>query len=319
MLKSNRILLIFGFLLATILLIGHTPVAATAVSPAEFAQSTPTPESNLPTATANPNMIMPGNYYVGKCANTTLENGAKIKFCVTGVRVNSERHMFFDVSWAVSNVPNPPGYILKDSYKSRDVYLTDNLGNQYDHITGGGEAYRTSRLETEKPSTGWFEFGKPPVDALEFDFHDNIYHMVISGITLIPGFGYIQYDTLLIDQFPMIVKYDKDKWNPTKSAKNANMLTHKTMPTCTIQPKSPSEPAGKFKSLTADGNINYKIYGYFDDAQDLYIREYAYESGIKGLDPSIKPFFYVTIPAEKSKDCIIAVNNVLARLAIPKQ
>jgi hypothetical protein len=115
----------------------------------------------------------------------------------------------------------------------------------------------------------------------------------------------------------MIVKYDKDKWKPTKSAENTNMLTNKTMPSCTIQPKSPSELVGKFKSLTAVGNIYYKIYGYFDDAQDHYIREYIYESGIKGLDPSLKPFFYVSIPADKSNDCIIAVNNVLARLAIP--
>jgi hypothetical protein len=349
MCKRNRILPILGFLTGVLLLNGCAPATATAVPTAEVPQSTATPKSALPTATAvpavtdtptstlalpptptpvntptlmpspTPNMVMPGNYYVGRCADTILEHDVKMKFCVTGVRVNSERHMFYDVSWAVSNVTDPLGYVNKDSYNSRDIYLTDNLGNRYDHIAGGGEAYRSSILETDKPSSGWFEFGASPVDALRFDFHDKIDHILISEITLIPGYGFIQYDTLTLDQYPLIIEYDKDKWDPVKSGDNTNMLTHKTIPSCTLQPKSPSEPVGKFKNLIADGDIDYKIYGYFDDAQDLYIREYVYESGIKGLDPSIKPFFFVTIPADTSLECIVAVNNVLARLAIPEQ
>jgi hypothetical protein len=95
------------------------------------------------------------------------------------------------------------------------------------------------------------------------------------------------------------------------------MLTHKTMPSCTIKPNLSTEPKGTFKSQIAVGDIDYKIYAYFDNALDLYVREYVYDSGIEGLDPNIKPFFIVTIPADKSLECIVATNNVLSRLALP--
>jgi hypothetical protein len=342
--------LALGFLIGILILIGCAPTTPIAATSTERPKSTASPIANTPTSpviststeiptstptntqtpapttpptiapTPTPNMVMPGNYYIGKCADLHPGLGVKEKFCINDIRLDNKRHMFFNVSWMASNVPNPPGYFIKPSAKNSDqVYLMDNLGNRYDQAAGGGAAHRDTHLENNLPQPGWFEFGSPPVEALKFNFHDDDNHLVIKDIVLIPGYGYIQYDTLNLDQYPLIVEYDKDKWNPTISADNTNMLTHKTMPTCNIQPKSPSEPVGKFKSLTTDGEIEYKIYGYFEDAQDLYIREYIYQSGIKGLAPSIKPFFTVTIPADKSKECIVAVNNVLARLAIPKQ
>ena len=276
------------------------------------------------TPSPTPNMVMPGNYYVGKCAEAPGQYGATIMFCVTGVRVTDERHMFFDVSWKVFNIPSGVTATKKSDYGNRKMYLTDNLGNRYDHIDGGGAAYRSVSAYPSTPGnikdpgmTGWFEFGSPPVGALKFDFHDDDNHLVVKDIVLIPGYGYIQYDTLPLDQYPLVVEYDEDKWNPTKAQDDTNMLTHKTMPSCTIQPRQPSEPSGKFKSLTTVNDIDYKIYGFYDDAQKIFIREYIYESGIKGLEPGVRPYFYITIPEDKTLECIVAVNNVLGRLALP--
>jgi|WetSurSiteA1Bulk_404760.scaffolds.fasta_scaffold16889_1 hypothetical protein len=350
MLRQNRVLHLLGFITGILILIGCTPATATTVSTAEELPSMSTPESQLLIATATPvvtstptstqvitstptmtntptftpsptpNMVMPGNYYIGRCADGNFPDGVKLKFCINNIKVESNRHMFFDVSWTASNVTDPIGYIIKHSDENNlHIYLKDNLGNRYDHAAGGGAAYRPTMLENEIPHPGWFEFGSPPVEALKFDFHDDDNHLIIKDIVLIPGYGYIQYDTLTLDQYPLIVKYDEDKWDPAKSEENKNMLTHKTIPSCTIQPKSPSVPVGKYKNLLVDGDIEYKIYGNFDDTQGLFIREYVYESGVKGWDPVIRPFFYVTIPADKSLECIVAVNNVLARLAIPKQ
>jgi hypothetical protein len=348
--KQNRILQILGFLTGILILIGCAPVTATTVSTAEELLSPSTPESqllivtatpavtstltstltvtsaptltNTPTITPSPtpNMVLPGNYYIGRCADVNFPDNVKLKFCINNIRVDSNRHMVFDVSWTASHVTDPIGYIIKHSDKNNlHIYLIDNLGNRYDHLAGGGAVYRPTNLENDIPHPGWFEFGSPPIEALKFDFHDDDNHLIIKDIALIPGYGYIQYEILTLDQYPLIVKYDEDKWDPAKTEENTNMLAHKTMPSCSIQPKSPSEPVGKFKSLTVDGDIEYKIYGYFDDVKDLYVREYVYESGLEGWDPSLKPFFYVTIPADKSLECIVAVNNVLARLAIPKQ
>jgi len=354
--KNNLFILVYVVLTSLLFLFGCSPNALATSDIAEIPLSTQTSEStegtptqipthtetpvpsstpsltptitDTPTITPSPtpNMVMPGNYYVGKCANAPGQYGATITFCVNGVRVTDDRHMFFDVRWSVEGIPTGVTVTKRSDYGNRKMYLTDNLGNRYDHVNGGGAAYKNLPMINSASTTsggvlygpmGWFEFPSPPVGALKFDFHDDDNHLIVQDIVLIPGYGYIQYDTLSLDQYPLIVQYDEDKWDPAKAEDNTNMLTHKTIPSCTIQPRLISEPAGKFKSLTAVGDIDYKIYGYFDDALNSFIREYVYDSGIKELDPSIKPFFYVTIPADKSLECIVAVNNVLSRLAIP--
>jgi hypothetical protein len=346
--KINLFIPVYIVIASLVFLIGCSPNTATATITTETplptktseirVESTPlnptNTETSVPSSTPSltptitdtptiapsptPNMVMPGNYYIGKCADLNPGLGAKEKFCINDIRVDEKRHMFFNVSWTASNVPNPPGYIIKPSDKNNyQIYLMDNLGNRYDQAAGGGAAHRGTNLENDLPHPGWFEFGSPPAGALNFDFHDANNHLVIKDIVLIPGYGYIQYDTLNLDQYPLIIKYDKDKWNPTKSADNTNMLTHKTMPSCTIKPNLSTEPKGTFKSQIAVGDIDYKIYAYFDNALDLYVREYVYDSGIERLDPNIKPFFIVTIPADKSLECIVATNNVLSRLALP--
>ena len=284
--------------------------------------------TNTPTNTPSPtpNMVMPGNYYIGKCLDYPGQYSTTVRFCVTGVRVDSERHMFFDVSWKIFKLPSDVTVVKKSDSGNQRMYLTDNLGNHYEHLDGGGAAYRDVLMYNADPNnaqdpgvTGWFKFRSPPVGALKFDFHDDDNHIVIKDIVLIPGYGFIKYDTLMLDQYLLSIEYDKDKWDPTKADDGTNMLTHKTMPSCTIQPRLPSEPNGKYKSLTTVGDIDYKIYGYYDEGQKLFIREYVYESGLKKLDPEIKPFFFVTIPEDKTLECIVAVNNVLGRLAIPNQ
>jgi hypothetical protein len=311
MYKQNERVKVFSILSVALLLTGF---AASSLSPvtSSFALATtltPTPASDL---------VMPGYYYIGRCTDKDIDNGVKIKFCVNNIRVDSLRHMFYEVSWTATNLARVGGHLSKQTDKYNDeLYLVDNLGNHYDHAAGGGAAYRTLAFEEGIPQTGWFEFGSPPLGALSFDFHDDHNRMEIKGIKPIPGYGYISYDTLPLDQYPLVLEYDKDKWTPTKNQDGTNMLTHKTMPACTIQPKQPAEPKGKLKSQTKVGNIIYTIYGYFDENLNLYVREYVYVSGIPGLDPSIKPFFYVTIPARNSNDCIIAASNVLARLKAP--
>jgi hypothetical protein len=262
-------------------------------------------------------MVMPGNYYVGKCAEAPGQYSATISFCVTGVRVTRDRHMFFDVTWNIDKIPPDVTVTKRSDYGNRKMYLIDNLGNRYDHVNGGGAAYKSLLMFENSHTPGWFEFGSPPVGALSFDFHDDDNHMVIKGIYLIPGFGYISYDKLTLDQYPLIVEYDKDKWTPTKAADGTNMLTHKKMPTCTIQAKQPQQPQGKLKSQSKVGDITYDIYGYFDEGLNLYFREYIYGSGLSGMDPNIKPFFSVTIPVENSVVCIMAASDVLARLGLP--
>jgi hypothetical protein len=248
----------------------------------------------------------------------SMSQGGRLDFCVTGVTVDSNRHMIFAVTWTLSNIPGGYTVTKRSDGGNRNMYLIDNLGNRYDHSAGGGAAYSSVDVADGVPVSGWFDFGQPPVGAFTFDFHDDDNGIVISNISLYTGGGgfvsSIDYAKLLLDDYPLMFLYDKAKWDATKSDDGKNMLTNKAMPSCTIQAKPPTQPIGMYKSTTDVGNITYDIYGYFDESLNLFIREYIVSSQISGLDASTKPFFYVTIPADNSMACILDASDVLSSL-----
>jgi hypothetical protein len=73
-----------------------------------------------------------------------------------------------------------------------------------------------------------------------------------------------------------------------------------------------TEPQGKIKNPIVLGNVTYGIYGYFDTAQNVGIREYIAVSGLVNLESDTKPFFFITIPLDNSVPCIQDVSEVLA-------
>ena len=334
----------FALLVVVLLLIGCTPsIASPQASSAnqpipsplntETSTQTSTPTSTTtvtltpePTATETPtitpsptpNMVMPGTFYTGGCGSTSMSQGGQLDFCVTGVTVDANRHMIFAVTWRLSNIPGGFTVTKRSDQGNGNMYLIDNLGNRYNHTAGGDGAYASVVITDGSPVAGWFDFGQPPVGAFTFDFHDDDNGIVIGGISLYGGSinQPINFEDFPLEQYPMLLAYQAELWQPsTIEGGTIIILASKTVQYCTVRALMPSQPKGEYKSTIPVGKITYEIYGYFDEGISLFIREYIYVSGLSGVDPNLKPFFLVTIPADNSSACILDVSNLLSSLA----
>jgi hypothetical protein len=293
------------------------------VEPTQTATATPEPTATqTPTISPSPtpNMVLPGSFAVGGCGSAAMSQGDRLDFCVTGVTVDGNRHMIFDVTWTLSDIPGGYEVTKRSDQGNTNMYLLDNLGNRYNHVGGGGAAYSSVTVADGVPVSGWFDFGQPPIGAFVFEFHDDDNGIVIGGISLYgggPAQLTITYKDFPLDQYPLILKYQEEIWQQAITNDGIILLSDKAMPLCTVRALSESQPKGEYKNTAAVGAITYEIYGYFDETLGLYVREYIYVSGLEGADPTIKPFFFVTIPAESSLACILDVSDLLSGL-VPK-
>ena len=272
--------------------------------------STPMP-SNTPTLAASPtpNQVMPGFYDSGGCTSTIYRMGSRYDLCVISVTVTRDRHMIFSVSWSLTDIPDR--YTVKkesDQYNFK-MYITDNLGNRYNHINGGGVAYKSVIIEDGVPVYGTFEFSTPPVGAFYFDFHDDNKEMVIKNIGLTEPI--ILYGNLNLSHTSYTLPYLLEDWELTYDELDVPVLVNKDMPTCTLKEQLFGVPQGKLKNHLAIGELTYDIYGYIDQSNNLGVREYVLVEGLDGLDPENLPFFVVTIPLDASEACVFAVSDLL--------
>lgn len=289
------------------------------IEPTQTATSTPEPTSTQTpsiTPSPTPNMVLPGSFSVGGCGSTAMSQGGRLDFCVTGVTVDGNRHMIFNVTWTLSDIPGGYEVSKRSDQGNTNMYLIDNLGNRYNHVAGGGAAYSSVPVADGVSVAGWFDFGQPPVGAFVFEFHDDDNGIVIGGISLYGGASQltITYKDFPLDQYPLLLKYQEEVWQPAITNDGIIVLSDKAMPLCTARALPASQPKGEYKNTAALGAITYEIYGYFDDTLGLYVREYMYVSGLSGADPNIKPFFFVTIPADASLTCILDVSDLLSGL-----
>ena len=295
----------------------QTPVPTSTLTPTLTPQPTST-ETPTITPSATPNMVMPGTFYAGGCGSTEMSQGGQLVFCVNSVTVDNNRHMIFDVTWKLSDIPSGFTVTKRSDQGNRKMYLIDNLGNRYNHSAGGGGAYTSVVVTDGDPVAGWFDFGQPPIGAFTFDFHDDDNRIVIGGISLYggPTVQSIHLKSFALDPYPMSLNYQEEIWQPSILEGGTILLASKKVHFCTLRAVPPSQPKGAFKSNTAIGNITFDIYGYFDDGIGLFVREYVYASGLSGLNPNMKPFFLVTIPADNSLACILDSSSLLLSVSV---
>ena len=148
---------------------------------------TPPPPAPAPTAAPAPAGVynQPGYYpLVDRCLYAMLPSGSHVKMCVEGVEVQANGDMRFDMGWTAMLV-NRGGWIDKGSDAgNRNMYLTDNLGNRYDHVATGGAADGSVRMKHTETVRGWFLFLPAHADATSSTFHDDDQHLVIENIVL---------------------------------------------------------------------------------------------------------------------------------------
>jgi hypothetical protein len=261
-------------------------------------------------------MVLPGTYSTGGCGSIAMSQGGQLNFCVTSVTVSSDRHMFFNVSWTLSGIPSGFTVTKRSDAGNRKMYLIDNLGNRYDHSAGGDGAYDSVVVTDGSPISGWFDFGKPPIGAFTFDFHDDDNGIVIGGISLFGGASaqIITYKDFPLDQSPLKLTYQEDLWQPALLDGATLLLANKKIQLCSVREQPSAKPKGEFKSTIDLGKLSYEIYGYYDDEINIFVREYIYISGVTNIDPGLKPYFIVTIPEDNSIACILDSSNLLSSL-----
>lgn len=301
-----------------------SPTATSTVTPTTTITPTFTPVATPTiTLTPTPDRVVPGIYYVSGCGSRSMPLGGTLKICISQVDVSSnDQHMIFYVTWTLSYVPSNQTVTKRSDEGNRNVYLTDNLGHRYDHIAGFGMAYGPANVAADVGILGMYDFGPAAVGAFIFAYHDEDNGILVDGIPLSPAsvstFGIVTYDNFSLDPYPLLLNYQKEIWEAVKAEDGSSKLVYKSMPVCTVQAQATHPPKGDFKSQIAIGEITYDIYGYLDTETNFYVREYIYVSGISGVDTKLKPFIYVTIPADTSADCIVSVSNLLSGLTLRK-
>jgi hypothetical protein len=149
----------------------------------------------------------PGHYtFHDKChflIDMTMESGgpadpvpafrtAELRVCVTGVLVEPDLTMRFEVEYLLAPTEPDDGYVVRDSDRdNRNIFLTDDPGWRYEFTKAGGCAEKEMRTEGETlRCSGWFLFPPPKPGAMAFDFHyATVETLKASEYDVITGFA----------------------------------------------------------------------------------------------------------------------------------
>lgn len=283
--------------------------------PSATATLTPSPEpTNTPTLAPSPtsNILQPGFYATGGCFTTDIRYDVGLNFCVVNVQVQEDGSMMFTVSWTI-DIYDGSGLetVLKISDRGNtNMWLEDSLGNRYDHFATGGAADDGVDIADGETVYGYFMFPHAVSGVRSFTFHDDDQGQQISNIILTePIILYVEVP-LKWNEFslnPLI-----EDWEVEETETGAASLIHTSITNCVIEEWQPSPVEGKYKNTVTLGGIEYEIYGWYDDDNERYVREYLVIGGIDGLDPDNLPLFRVYIPPEEDLACINAVTETLS-------
>jgi hypothetical protein len=302
----------------------HTPVS----TPQRTSTVTVLP-TQLPTATATitPTLtigsLLRGVYSSGGCTEYSVVQKhpsygaiwAGFSWCVVSVEINKDGSMTLMVSWELTDFSEVITKVTKrGDLNNPNMYLTDNLNNQYAviKVTGDGGA---GDLTMEKGITYFCEFlfRPPKPGANTFSFHDDDNKSVISGIVLDKPSIFI--NDVLLKWTPASITYYSDKWTASQTEQGGFKLTHTKYANCVISESQPGEPQGALINTIDIGALKYDIYRTQMDKWSL--REYVLVGGLDEAVLATKPMLQVTIPYENSAECLDAVGTVLASLHIP--
>lgn len=167
----------------------HTPTATSTRTPTVTSTRTPTATATRthtpahtptrrptlppsPTATATPGAPPVAAYPQDSCTTYTKHHGRpEFKWCLVTVWVHPDS-IEFGMTWQITRMWGGNSYLKGSDAKNRALYLIDEFGQRYDHISVIGAANWMSMLEFNI-YTGSFYFPLPTNGARQFVFHDD--------------------------------------------------------------------------------------------------------------------------------------------------
>lgn len=150
--------------------------------------ATSLPEGEIPptpTPTRTPPYNQPGTYtFEGLCIVIPVDD-AHGDECIESVEVRSDGYMQFNFTWTAYVQGSRWQWLIKYSDAgNRNMYVTDNLGNRYDHVDMGGVAPTETRFFHGETIRGWFLFPPAKPGAISLTFHDDDQGKQFEGIVL---------------------------------------------------------------------------------------------------------------------------------------
>jgi hypothetical protein len=291
------------------------PTSTYTLTPNPTATGTPTlAPSPTPTATptATPNSVQPGLYSANGCVTIGLSHGTafRVDFCVVRIEVDRNGYMLFNVTWT-AHMPSY-GTITKGSdVGNRNMYLTDELGNRYDHIGLSGAAAMEYNFNFEGATTsGAYIFPPAHPGAHIFTFHDDDNRDVVANLVLINPT--IIREVSELAWYPFAVEYLLENWTGGRTPEGGVFLTHNQYPTCQLIEWAPSEVTGRYRNTMDLGPVTYEIYSW--NETDYSVREYLGIDGLAGITEDVQPLFHMQVPYENSQDCVFDASEVLGTL-----
>ncbi len=134
--------------------------------------------------------IPPGHYPVNLCTQSDLyirgSYAGILEECVTSVDIRNNGYMQFNYTWYVDLIDSIPSIIKYPDTDNPNMYITDNLGNRYDHVAVGGTAGQTVTMHDDTIVGGWFLFIPPKQPVTTFTFYDDDQNASIPNIHLWP-------------------------------------------------------------------------------------------------------------------------------------
>jgi hypothetical protein len=104
------------------------------------------------------------------------------------------------------------------------MYLTDDLGNRYNHISVGGGAAKDIAMKNGESIVGWFIFPPAQPGVSAFTFHDSDNDIAIKGIVLSDPI--IVNEELALKWYPLAVDYKVAVCKAGESEEGGGLLTH---------------------------------------------------------------------------------------------
>ena len=284
----------------------ETPVPSPTPSP------TPSPE---PTLTATPAVVYNaiGLYEMPEHCARKSEFVRSIIYCITSIEVVRDASMVVNITWKSIN-SNGGCYTEDSNANNRAMYMTDDLGNRYDHEGAGGDLARNivNTCGGDVNYSGWFYFPPPAAGAKVLTYHDEDQKLEISDLVL-------ENPQVIKGQFvfshtPYALEFLTATWKLETGADGSPLLTHLLIPVCQVMEQFPAETQGTLKNTIAIGAIEYKIFGFSDKPNNINVRQYLPIKGLVLADPAQQPLVRVNIPLDKSTECLADAGILLAAL-----
>ncbi|MBN2085209.1 MAG: hypothetical protein JW748_08270 [Anaerolineales bacterium] len=166
-------------------------------------------QGDFPTPTAMPTPTLgsynsPGTYWIYKCTNfipqRNFDGAVQVTLCLNTVTINDKFEMRFNVNWKITY-----GWVnswnKQSDANNYEIYLEDNLGNEYNHISTGGCAGQETFIVnhgTFGDCNGWFQFPPAEPGATSFRFVDSANAASIENIVLIPKKPKIKKEKMVV-------------------------------------------------------------------------------------------------------------------------